>query len=168
MITGTVAHRLMQSDPNSLSRAETLLRSHPWYEARWRYDVAKAPESQQGEILFMHAARWADDIRTEARPQREARWHFINWPFKPEGEPESIKTMSPHPDNILAALSENQRMLRSNADPQKRAIALAWIFHLIGDIHQPLHTVQMFTREYPNGTVEATRFAFGRLPARPL
>jgi hypothetical protein len=27
----------------------------------------------------------------------------------------------------------------------------AWLFHLVGDIHQPLHTVQLFTREYPNG-----------------
>jgi hypothetical protein len=34
---------------------------------------------------------------------------------------------------------------------EKRAIALAWLFHLVGDIHQPLHSVQLFTREYPNG-----------------
>jgi hypothetical protein len=32
-----------------------------------------------------------------------------------------------------------------------RAIALAWLFHLIGDIHQPLHTIQLFSREYPSG-----------------
>ena len=24
-------------------------------------------------------------------------------------------------------------------------------FHLVGDIHQPLHTAQLFTIEYPNG-----------------
>jgi len=28
---------------------------------------------------------------------------------------------------------------------------LAWLIHLIGDVHQPLHTAQLFTREYPNG-----------------
>ena len=141
----------MQSGPKASSKVEALLRTHPWYESRWRYEVTKTPESQHGEILFMQAARWADNIRTEARLQREARWHYINWPFKPDGEPEHIRTLPPQSDNILAGLAENERILRSNADQQKRAFALAWIFHLIGDIHQPLHTVQMFTREYPNG-----------------
>jgi len=28
---------------------------------------------------------------------------------------------------------------------------LAWLFHFVGDVHQPLHTIQLFTREYPNG-----------------
>src|SRR5262249_15446480 len=32
-----------------------------------------------------------------------------------------------------------------------KAIALAWLFHLVGDIHQPLHTVQLFTVDYPQG-----------------
>jgi hypothetical protein len=36
-------------------------------------------------------------------------------------------------------------------DPERKAIALAWLFHLVGDIHQPLHTAQLFTMEYPNG-----------------
>jgi hypothetical protein len=31
------------------------------------------------------------------------------------------------------------------------AIALTWLFHLVGDIQQPLHAVQLFTVEYPNG-----------------
>jgi hypothetical protein len=26
-----------------------------------------------------------------------------------------------------------------------------WLFHLVGDIHQPLHTTQLFTVEYPTG-----------------
>jgi hypothetical protein len=26
---------------------------------------------------------------------------------------------------------------------------LAWLFHLVGDIHQPLHTAQLFTVDYP-------------------
>ena len=30
-------------------------------------------------------------------------------------------------------------------------IALAWLFHLVGDIHQPLHTAQIFTVDYPQG-----------------
>jgi hypothetical protein len=32
-----------------------------------------------------------------------------------------------------------------------KAIALAWLFHLVGDIHQPLHTAQLLTVDYPQG-----------------
>jgi hypothetical protein len=34
---------------------------------------------------------------------------------------------------------------------ERKAVALAWLFHLVGDIHQPLHTAQLFTVDYPNG-----------------
>jgi hypothetical protein len=47
-------------------------------------------------------------------------------------------------------------------DRQPRAIALAWLFHLVGDVHQPLHTVQLFSREYPRTViVAAMKCAFG-------
>src|SRR5262245_28466716 len=53
--------------------------------------------------------------------------------------------------NILMAMAENQRIVANDNDAGRRAIALAWLFHLVGDIHQPLHTVQLFTYEYPKG-----------------
>ena len=75
----------------------------------------------------------------------------INFPFKPASEPEDIKPLAPHPDNILSALTENERRVKSQVAADQRAIALEWLLHLVGDIHQPLHTVQLFTREYPHG-----------------
>ena len=99
----------------------------------------------------MLAARWADDIRMQAKLQRQTRWHYINFPFKPASEPEDIKPLAPHPDNILSAMAENRRIVKSQVSADKRAIALAWLFHLVGDVHQPLHTVQLFSREYPHG-----------------
>jgi hypothetical protein len=100
-------------------------------------------------LLFMLAARWADDIRTKERAHNRGQWHYINWPFRPERE--SVQTKPPEKVNILTGIAENQRIVRQAIEPDKRAIALAWLFHLIGDLHQPLHTVQLFTREYPNG-----------------
>jgi S1/P1 Nuclease len=40
---------------------------------------------------------------------------------------------------------------RPENDPERKAIALAWLFHLVGDVHQPLHAAQLFTVEYPKG-----------------
>jgi hypothetical protein len=42
-------------------------------------------------------------------------------------------------------------MIKSENDADRKAIALAWLFHLVGDIHQSLHTGQLFTIEYPDG-----------------
>jgi len=53
--------------------------------------------------------------------------------------------------NILTALTENESVVKNANDPERKAIALAWLFHLVGDIHQPLHTAQLFTAEYPQG-----------------
>jgi hypothetical protein len=55
------------------------------------------------------------------------------------------------PVNILTALAENVGVVKNQNDPEPKAIALAWLFHLVGDIHQPLHTAQLFTVDYPQG-----------------
>src|SRR5262249_19822303 len=102
-------------------------------------------------VLFMQAARWADDIRMTDKQYHRALWHYINWPFKPEGQPVSVQTKSPESVNILTALTENEGVVKSANDAERRAIALAWLFHLVGDVHQPLHTAQLFTVDYPTG-----------------
>src|SRR5215475_4349417 len=48
-------------------------------------------------------------------------------------------------------MAENQRIVVNETNPERKAIALAWLFHLVGDIHQPLHTVQLFTVDHPKG-----------------
>jgi hypothetical protein len=51
--------------------------------------------------------------------------------------------------NILTALVENESVVKN--DGERKAIALAWLFHLVGDMHQPLHTAELFTVDYPKG-----------------
>ena len=81
----------------------------------------------------------------------QAPWHYINFPFKPDGQPADVRVREPEPVNILTALAENERVVKDANDGEPKAIALAWLFHLVGDIHQPLHTAQLFTVEYPKG-----------------
>src|SRR5262245_15058368 len=110
------------------------------------------PGADHDMVLFMQAARWADDVRMTDKQYHRALWHYINWPFKPEGQPESVQVRQPEPVNILTAMTENEGVLKNGSgDPERRAIALAWLFHLVGDIHQPLHMAQLFTVDYPKG-----------------
>ena len=69
----------------------------------------------------------------------------------PRDQPPSVQTKEPEPVNILTAMAENESVVKNENDGERSAVALAWLFHLVGDIHQPLHTAQLFTVEYPEG-----------------
>jgi S1/P1 Nuclease len=131
----------------------SLLEKHPWYANQWqaRLQNVSVVERERDLVLFMQAARWPDDIRIQDKGQNRPSWHYINLPFKPEGQPANVQAREPEPVNILTAMAENESRARNENDPERKAIALAWLFHLVGDIHQPLHTTQLFTVEYPTG-----------------
>ena len=126
-----------------------LLKHHPWYTSRWREKLKNTPASQQTELVFMLGTAWADEIRREGHNRSE--WHYIYWPFKPKGEPDSIQVKPPARDNILIGWITNERTVKAGFQSADGAVALTWLFHLASDIHQPLHTAQLFTAEYPNG-----------------
>lgn len=51
-----------------------------------------------------------------------------------------------HIDDIRAALPWAQQTLRdSQRSEPERALALSWLLHLVGDAHQPLHAVALFS-----------------------
>jgi hypothetical protein len=138
-------------EPATTEKVKTILEKHPWYANQWQGRLQDAPAGDRGLVLFMQAARWPDELRIIDRQYYRGPWHYINWPFKPEGQPPSVQTREPEAVNILTALAENERVVTKENDPERKAIALAWLFHLVGDIHQPLHTAQLFTVEYPQG-----------------
>ena len=55
--------------------------------------------------------------------------------------------------NAVQALRGNLAIWRdSNASDAEKAIAFCWILHITGDIHQPLHTVALFSQSFfPKG-----------------
>src|SRR5439155_25548567 len=77
-------------------------------------------------LLFMQAARWSDDIRTRDKAQNRPAWHYINLPFKPEGQPASVEIKGPEPVNILTAMAENDSVVKKENDGERKAMALPW------------------------------------------
>ena len=66
VISGAIAYRILQAErPASVSAVQAMLEKHLWYADRWQADLETLPQSQRGEMLFMLAARWVDDIRTK-------------------------------------------------------------------------------------------------------
>jgi S1/P1 Nuclease len=152
MLSGIIAYQVLrQENPQSIDKVKAVLEKHPWYANQWQARLQDVPVADHGLVLFMQAARWPDDIRSNDRAQNRPPWHFINFPFKPAGQPTNVQTREPASVNILTAMADNERIVKNETDPERKAIALAWLFHLVGDIHQPLHTAQLFTVEYPKG-----------------
>jgi hypothetical protein len=152
MVNAAIAYQtLRRESPMTIAKVLAVLEKHPWYADRWRGQLEKHAGAGRTEMLFMLAARWPDDVRWRDRAHDRPQWHYINWPYKPDGEPVSIEPKPPQPINILTAIADNQRILRNDTPADQRAVALAWLFHLVGDVYHPLHTVQLFTREYPSG-----------------
>lgn len=151
MLNGSLTYQILRRDSEqTIEAVKAILQKHPWYETRWKLQLEK-DFINADEMLFMLAPRWADDIRTKDRARHRAPWHYFNDPFKPNGQPQNVKTRPPEAVNLVTALAENERIAKSDNDPERKAIALAWLFHLVGDVHQPMHNVQTFTTAHPNG-----------------
>jgi hypothetical protein len=151
MLSGSIAYEILRREsPATIARVRSTLEKHPSYDSRWKEQLDKMPDSERDEMLFMLAPRWADDIRRD-NAQHRGPWHYINFPFKPDGQPASVQTKPPQAVNIITALVDNERIVKTDTDPARKSIALTWLFHLVGDIHQPLHSLQMFTTDYTNG-----------------
>jgi len=152
MLSGAIAYQVLQQEsPQTIDKVKAVLEKHPSYTNQWQARLQDVPTADREVVLFMQAAKWADDIRSNDKQQHRALWHYINWPFKPDKQPLSVQTREPEPVNILTAMVENQRIVPTENNAERKSIALAWLFHLVGDIHQPLHTVQLFTVDYPQG-----------------
>jgi hypothetical protein len=84
-------------------------------------------------------ASWADDIRTD-RPET-FNWHFVDIPLEePSYRASRDCRATPKGDCIVAELERARQALRCGSAGERRE-ALRWVVHLVGDLHQPLHTL---------------------------
>jgi hypothetical protein len=127
------------------------MEKHPWCANQWQARLQDVPVADHGLVLFMQATRWADDIRMRDKQHHRGCGMTSIGRLSRMANLRSVQTRELEQVNILTALAENERILQNETDPERNAIAMAWLFHLVGDVHQPLHTAQLFTVEYPQG-----------------
>jgi S1/P1 Nuclease len=148
--------------PEARAKVVRLLQAHPNYSSM--LTKADVPADKKDRDAFLVAATWPDLVRTPTSPGAKYNhpvWHYVDFPYvigelpaedpKPE-EPEVKWTPGTDPTNAAQAFAKCVAELGDDklADGD-RAVAMAWIEHLVGDIHQPLHAVSMFNRTLPKG-----------------
>jgi hypothetical protein len=102
------------------------------------FDPTLSRYCKEGNIDEMaDASTWADDIRA-LRPET-APWHYIDIPLGTSHK--EIAKFCALPENcVTQAITDQVAILRSpGVDPQKKAEALRFLIHFVGDMHQPLH-----------------------------
>lgn len=158
MLTAAIAYQVLKAEhPETIKKVVALLKEHPHFEEMWVDRLENVNEAQRDEYLFMLAARWPDDVRGDPDFHME-KWHYVNFPYKPDGQPEWVETAPPEWENVIRAYGLNKTRVAEEDDVEERAIALCWLFHLDGDVHQPLHVTALFRTDFPHGDRGGTRF----------
>jgi S1/P1 Nuclease len=106
----------------------------------------------EDEWMFLRAATWSDWIRSgphERRQFHRATWHYTNIPFV---EPGSTVTPAPPADvNVVKQIGVAKLQAKSGTNTTDRAVYTCWLFHLVGDVHQPMHCITLFGDDFPTG-----------------
>src|SRR5438874_11363068 len=87
--------------------------------------------------FMVDASTWPDDVRNE---RHNGPWHYIDIPRgKHKG---SIEEYCGADGCVTRAIEEQRSILKDkSADPVKRAEAIRYLIHFVGDMHQPLHAI---------------------------
>jgi hypothetical protein len=145
--------------PTARDNVIRILRSAPEDSHLSAFYMPYGPESEESKRLeyFMLAATWADIVRDRAFENRQKKYHKSNWHYDDTFWKQvagGMEELSGFPEGGVAVsrLSEFEKAIRSSSESDKdKAIAIAWIMHLTGDIHQPLHTSARVTDTEPKG-----------------
>lgn len=95
-------------------------------------------EKVLGKNGLVYYANWPDEIRSNPAYNYTTRWHFYNIDkdlTAEELDGEYNNALSSK-NNLLFAIDSLTSVLKKN---KKDSLALRFLVHLIGDLHQPLH-----------------------------
>lgn len=154
-------------------RVDALIMLNPDFAKLKSLIPSSVPKKDRPAMLFMLAATWPDRIKSKPgftddgtdhgnRPSgptssqnigyddkfHHKYWHFVDTPFSRDG---ASLPQVPDP-NAQTRIHLFRTVLASTTekDPLK-SYDLVWLLHLVGDVHQPLHSSTRVRQAQPNG-----------------
>ena len=184
-VVAAIAYELLGEEQRRAYVA--ILRAHPRFqedfESMMPAGIAESDEETRNRWIWGQASVWPDLTRNlpdDVRPAYErGQWHYINLPvWLREDDEAALSGRLDH--NMETRFSPPLRQnlngvqaLRGNlsvwhdddAAPASKAVALCWILHVAADLHQPLHTVALFSKAwFPEGDRGGNSIAVRREP----
>ena len=97
------------------------------------------------------ASVWPDKIRDPShflRAHSRPDWHYIDRLFRPPPDEIELRLGG----QIVTQLEKQTKILgHPERSAAEKAVALCWVAHLVGDIHQPLHNSELYDQNFPTG-----------------
>jgi hypothetical protein len=147
-----------QLSPAERSTLVGILEQHPRRDRDLLSNLQ--PGDDRATALFITAATWPDIVRSPVNPlnrsEHHPQWHYVDFPFELDGvkgaEPALQWDGKSDPANLIEAMQKVEpEFVAPHSTPARRAIDLCWIEHLVGDIHQPLHSISLYSKDFPTG-----------------
>lgn len=148
-----------RSRPDLIEKIGRVLLAHPDPAP---FAVAAGESSGKGRVRhnFIECARWPDDARFTIHDRPV--WHTARWALVAEDAPPEAKAAAaaragkPSGQAIESLILNYAVLSNPEAKPAERATALCWVLHVTGDIHQPMHVTDLFSKQFPAGNAAGT------------
>ena len=150
MVSAAIAYQeLSAQDRRIIDKIMSLAEKHP-DRAAFEVAIGRATGEERSRRIFLELARWPDDMRGTVHDH--PTWHYWSRPIVDSKSPPATLPEDVPEGSSMEAFALN---LSVASDPRasagERAVALGWIFHLVGDMHQPLHAVSQVSKRFPEG-----------------
>jgi hypothetical protein len=88
-----------------------------------------------GESLAV-VSTWADEMRSNPNWRPYDKWHYVNLPLDLEYPDVDVPE-----ENVVTIIERCVAILKSpSSDKEMKKFYLKYLVHLVGDLHQPMHT----------------------------
>ncbi|EAR94988.2 p1/s1 nuclease (macronuclear) [Tetrahymena thermophila SB210] len=144
LILGIAKETLIEKDPEIIQIAEKY------------FDQFEEPH-QKGQVQFEEHSIWSDDIKYwyKSSVKYWDTWHYIDQIYNPSNYPIDVNKQKDSNSNAQVAFNQIKETLKNKNLNGKitvmKHIFLKHLVHLVGDIHQPLHTVSFYSYQFQNG-----------------
>jgi len=161
MATAAIAFsEIEQARPELIEKIGLIFMKHADPAAFW-VAAGDAKGAERARLMFIEGARWPDDNKWTIHDR--PTWHTARWAIVADDAPPEARAAAEArggrpAGRALEALVLNHAVLSSTeSNPTERAVALSWLLHLVGDIHQPLHVSDQFSKRFPAGNGAGTQ-----------
>jgi len=118
---------------------------------------------QQQVDLFVFAATWPDVVRDTAQALRMEKYHhpyrhYVDTFWRQDTDFGPIQAVDRRQDGDLLRDAPRLQSWLTSGNAEQKALGLAWVLHLVGDIHQPLHASGRVTPLDPYGDAGGNDF----------
>jgi hypothetical protein len=160
--------------PSQQLKVVEVLKQHPrWtpdFRNRMPVEIQDADDVVQHEWAFQQAAIWPDITREFGGALRDeyhrSTWHYINLPIYLTADDKTalegrlgvnLRLEPPAQESLAMNAVQTIRLARRvladpNANAADKGRFAAWLFHVVGDLHQPMHSSALFAKDVFPGT----------------